>query len=326
MNPEDEDPLAEHSAHEEPKPEDNGFIDLGLADRKEIEWVIKDLLPVGLTIIGAPPKEGKSILSMVMAATVAGLKPVALPDDLRIITEEGKVICFSYEADAGELKVMMEDGIHVKIPPDGRILVSTDPWRWRLDEPDSMKELLELFREQEPRVVIMDTFRDMHDFEEKDSGQMVKLLRPIRQWAVEAHASAIMVHHTVKVDEDVETFSAKHLRGSGAIFGKADCVIMMTKRKDGKHFINTVFKRAKGWERTIQMAVHDVLGSGSEALGEREELVLSALASQISVEEIAKAMKIGKQAVVDSCAKLARNGYIQKVGQKWRVTAKEVVR
>lgn len=320
------DPLSETTPHEDPLAEERSiFTDLGEALRLETQWVIEDLLPVGLTIIGAPPKEGKSALAMVMAATVSGLKPKVLPPDLCKIPEEGKVLCFSYEASAGELKVMMEDGIHVKVPSDGRILVVDDPWAWRLDDDGSRAMLLDILSKHQPRLVIMDTFRDMHDMEEKDSGAMVRMLKPIREWAVQHGAAIVLVHHTVKVNDEVTEFDAKHLRGSGAIFGKADGVIMMTRRSDGKHFMKTIFKRAKGWSRTMQLALYDVRAA-SEPLHEQDVNVLNGLKSGASLNQIAEQLHIGKQAVVGCCSKLARNGYLRKVGAKWQATNKEVVR
>lgn len=321
----DHDPL--HEDHEDPlEPQSKDiFSDLGEARRIEPQWVIENLLPVGLTIIGAPPKEGKSVLAMVCAASVAGLHPRVLPEDLRHVPEEGKVLCFSYEASAGELKVMMEDGVHVQVPADGRILVVDDPWAWRLDDEMNMPVLFDILSKQQPKLVIMDTFRDMHDLEEKDSGAMVRLLRPLREWAVRWGAALMLVHHTVKVSDDVTQFDPKHLRGSGAIYGKADGIIMMTRRADGKYFIKTVFKRARGWERTLQLALYDVR-EGGEPLVENDVLVLKGLTAGASLNEIADQLHVGKLAVVNMCAKLARNGYLEKDGPKWRLTRKEVVR
>lgn len=322
-----EDPLADNTPHEDPLVLIEGlFTDLGAAQRVETQWVIKDLLPAGLVIIGAPPKEGKSAMAMVMACLVADLNPVVLPPDLSSVPFPGKVLVFSYEATAGELKVMVEDGIHVKVPEDGRILVADDPWAWRLDDPDSVAKLLDIVSRHDPRVVILDTFRDMHDKEEKDSGEMVRMLKPIREWAVRANATVLLVHHTVKVADEVTSFDAKHLRGSGAIFGKADGVLMMTRRADGKHYIKAIFKRAKGWERTIQLALYDVKGSGSEPLEERDVLVLKALKAKATLTHIADQLHCGKQDIVNRCAKLARNGYLAKVGKKWKLTKKEVIR
>lgn len=324
-----EDPLVDKN-HEDPLEEgaliEGLFTDLGAALRIEPQWVVKDLVPVGLVIIGAPPKEGKSVLTMVIAGLVAGLKPKVLPPHLNTVPENGKVLCFSYEATAGELRVMMEDGIHVKVPEDGSILVADDPWSWRLDDDEAVARLLTILSRQRPKLVVLDTFRDMHDMEEKDSGAMVKLLKPLREWAVTNGAAVLLVHHTVKVNEEVTQFDAKHLRGSGAIFGKADGVLMMTRRVDGMHYIKAIFKRAKGWEGTMQLALYDVKGEGSEPLTELEVLTLNGIKAKATVQEIADQLHLGKLKIVGCCQKLAKNGYLVKVGKKWKTTKKTVTR
>lgn len=327
MTNDHDDPLS-NDHHDDPLIEQHSsikLIDLGEAIRVETRWVITDLLPVGLTIIGAPPKEGKSALAMVMGCSVAGLKPRVLPDEFTNVPEVGCVLCFSYEADAGELKVMVEDGIHCKVPADGRILVVDNPWAWRLDDEGQRQLLTDVLTKHRPKLVIMDTFRDMHNMEEKDSGAMVRMLQPIREWAMQNDAALVLVHHTVKVSDEVTQFDAKHLRGSGAIFGKTDGVIMMTRRPDGKYYIKAIFKRAKGWERTLQLALYDVKESG-EPLHERDVLVLQGLKARASLSQIASQLSIGKQSVVACCAKLQRNGYLIKDGNKWKLTKKEVVR
>lgn len=303
------------------------FTDLGAAERKEVVWVIENILPIGLTIIGAPPKENKSTVAVALALMAAGIKVKALPPEMSTAAKTGKVLLFSFEADDGELRQMAEDGLHVTVPADGRCLVSSDPWQWQLDDPEKMSDLLAVLKDQGPVVVVLDTFRDLHTFEEKDSGMMIRLLTPLREWAIEHESSIILVHHTAKVDDDVTTLSPKHLRGSGAIFGKADAVIMLNKRLDGKHHIGFTGKRAKSWETTVQLAIYDVTGDGSEVMGEREELVLAGLRAKATLEQIARQLRIGKPAVVACCQKLVRNGYLVKGSNgRFKVQKKEMVR
>jgi hypothetical protein len=302
------------------------FVDLGEAEAIEPRWVIKDLVPVGMTILGGPPKDArKSTLTMVWAALVAELKPRVFPSDLSEVPSYGRVMAFSYEASAGELKQMMEQGIHVKVPSDGRILVCQDPWAWRLDEEGKVDELLEILSRHRPRMVIMDPFRDMHDLEEKDSGSMIRLLRPLQRWAVENEAALVLVHHARKLAEESKEYTAADLRGSSAIFGKADAVLMVTPRIDGKVTIKAVFKRGKSWDRTMLLALYDVKGEGTEALSERDELVLQGIKARGTLDQIARQLRIGKAVVVACCERLERNKYIKKEGKKWLINRKKSI-
>lgn len=325
INTSDGEEEEEEISEEEEDQSNQLFIDLGDAHKKPMQWVIKNLLPVGLTIMGAPPKSYKSTVVMAMVASVTDLDPRVFPQDLCEVHHNGRAMVFSYEADEGDLRTMMEEGIHVKVPPDGRILVATNPWHWRLDDPESMDELIAVLIKEQPLIVVMDTFRDMHDLEEKDSGSMIKLLRPIREWAVKSLASVIMVHHTVKPSEETTTYEAKHLRGSGAIFGKADGVLMLTPQIDGKVVLKAVFKKAKGWERTLMLGLHDASATG-EPLTAREVQVLNGLGNKLNYEVMSNQLKVSKGVIAECVRKLIRNGYLTKSSNTLKLTGKEMMR
>ncbi len=302
------------------------FTDIAVATKTPPKWVVNNLVPVGLVILGAPPKSNKSTLAMTIAAQVAGLDPQVLPPDLNEVPHTGGVIVFSYEAMAGELRFMLEEGLHVTPKEDGSILVADDPWAWRLDDEEKVTQLKEILTRRQPRLVILDTFRDMHDQEEKDSGLMVKMLRPLREWAVAEEAAVILVHHTVKLNDETPIADARHLRGSGAIFGKADGVLMMTRRPDETHVINATFKRAESWTRTLKLGIYGNKIAGSEPLTDSDILVLDCLKKRLSLEAIAEQLHRGKAFVVQTCGKLSRNGYLAKTKDgKWKPTEKEVV-
>src|SRR5689334_11683589 len=154
---------------EEELPLDGIFTDLGAATPKPVKWVIQDLLPSGLTVLGGPPKSDKSTLSMAMVGLVAGLRPKVLPPFLSVTPEHSSVLVFSYEADAGELRQMAEDGCKMGVPDDKRILIADDPWMWRLDDSESMAALLHYLNAREPLLVVLDPLRDCHDQDENDS-------------------------------------------------------------------------------------------------------------------------------------------------------------
>ncbi len=295
--------------HETLEPIDGIFTDIGEAEIIPPKWVITDLLPTGLVFVGAPPKAGKSTLEMAMTLLVSGLPCKALPDSLSQVPQHGSVLGFSYEATAGELRHMCKVGLLCDPPNDRRILIADDPWLFRLDDADGPTKLLFWLNERRPKLCFLDPLRDFHNLEEKDSGGMNRILRPIQKWAKENDSCMLVVHHTKKKDGE-ESYNANDLRGTGAIFGIADGVLMLTKKTAGLVTINATFKRAASWERTIKIASYEyATEGGSERLGDVEEQVALLLRGGASGSEaIAKQLKITKQRVEQAIAALKRNG------------------
>lgn len=313
--------------HDEPhflEPIAGVFTDLGAAKKEPPKWLIENLLPVGLTVLGAPPKAGKSTLEMAIAALVAGLDCRALPLDLSKVCISGPVMGFSAEATAGELRHMLEEGMGVKVPDNESILIADDPFAWRLDDEDGSERLGHWLDERRPRLVFIDPLRDFHSAEENDSGEMVKVMRPLQRWAKATDSAVIIVHHTAKPKEGQQKYDPLSLRGSSAIFGLADCVWMITPAPNKYMRMAAIFKRAAPWERTFRMAAYEFVGqTADEPMTELDENVLRGIAAGIgTLADIAVQLHVSKAQVIDSAKKLFAAGLITKEGRTWIQTTR----
>lgn len=316
--------MSEDEDHEPHEPVEGIFTDVGAASATKPKFLVKDFLPVGLVILVAPPKAGKSTLSLALAAIVAGHKCGALPDFLSEVVLGGRVVCFSYEADAGEIRHTLEVGLGTKVKPDGSFLVADDPWLFRLDDEDGATKLLGWLDELDPRLAILDPFRDFHSLDEKDSGDMIRILRPIRQWAIQHDACCLLVHHTKKREDGGQGgYDNNDIRGSSAIFGAADGIIVLSPRGENTE-IRCTMKKGKSWNRTISIASYDKIGSKSiEKLTEMDGLVLKALhAGAPTLEVIAKQLHCAKSTVLDCIGRLERARRVEKVGKIWKLIDK----
>lgn len=290
------------------------FTDVSEAIRKPPEWVVENVLPVGLTIIGAPPKSYKSTIVMALAALVTKHRCDALPASMSNAHKHGRTFVFSYEADAGELRYTLEQGLRVKLDPDSGIMVADDPFDWRLDDKDALTRMFAWLNEDvdnKPRLIVLDPLRNFHGLDEKDAGDMIRLIAPLRKWAIENEASVLLVHHTKKPGEMGSTanYDPLDLRGSSALFGHADGVIMLTPKKDSQVHVKAVFKRARTWEANVVFGVYgpsrgyEVLGP--QAIGWLKELCKVKLDPH---SEAAITARNGKLEFVKEC--LVRNGYL----------------
>lgn len=233
------------------------WLDVADSQSEPPKWVIDGVLPVGLTVIGAPPKSKKSVITMALSALTAEVECRALPPDIRVVPDRtGPVIALSAEHDAGELKSMFEAmGVSM---PFGRIYAAFDPDDFMLDDRESLNDLLAWLDDLQPRMLIIDPLRDFHVGEEDDSGHMVRLLRPLRKWAKaqDNEAAVVVVHHSRKINEPGAKTTAMDLRGSSAIFGKVDGLLTITPSAlEDVVEVSGKFKRGRAWTRIIKLGV-----------------------------------------------------------------------
>lgn len=311
----------EDSSHLEPY--EGVFQDLAEAKIIPPKWVITDLLPVGLTFLAAPPKSGKSTLTLAASTLVAGFKCPVLPPFLSHVPQDGIVMVFSYEAEAGELRYMVEMEMGIPLTNNGSILVADDPWKFRLDDPEGLKQMLFWLNQYKPKLVILDPLRDFHSKDEDDSGEMNRLLRPLRTWGIKNDSAFVVVHHTKKPGEGQTKYGFSDMRGSSALYGIADGVLICSpiEKQTNTISITTKFKKGKAWERTIQMAVYeDKDRTASEMLTELDKQMWQGLFNcELELSVWYGTVKTGDNGRLrDVVQKLKRNGMVEEVNGKWR--------
>ena len=298
-------------------PTDGFFTDVAEAELKPPAWVIEGLLPPGLVFVAGPPKSNKSTLTMAMAALVAGFECRALPEHLSTVRQQGPVLVFSYEAGAGELRHMLEEGMRVKLIANGGILIADDPFGYRLDDPKALDQMLFWLKTRGPKLVILDPLRDFHQLEEKDSGGMNRLLRHLRQWAIDNDAAFVDVHHARQAQEPGAMYTVADMRGTSALFAIADGALILTPRGNSQLHVDATFKRAPAWAKTIVLGAYGAQGQEEITLTDRSVWVL--LKQGQGVDAIREALKIRKEAVLESISRLQRNGLAKQEGalKRW---------
>lgn len=285
-------------------------------------WVIDGLIPEGLTVIGGPPKDAKkSTLVIAVASLVAGYKCEVLPPEFKC-KSGGPVIIWSYEADAGEIKHTATKELGVKLQDDNGILVADAPEEYLLDDPNGMEQLLHWLDQRKPRLFAIDPLRNAHTLDEKDSGELVRILIPIRRWAKKNSAAALVIHHTRKLEEDKQ-YTAQDLRGSSALYGLADGIIMITPTSKVMQFqYNATFKRGQSWSKTLQLAAYETKGQRpGEALREVDKVILKAVdqLGKAGAKDLALQCNLSTPVVTERLAKLTLAGYVEQVKGSWRL-------
>ena len=230
-------------------------MDVAYATATPPEWIVSDLLPVGLTVMSGPPKKAyKSLLSILLAGLAARWPMAALPPWIRCL-RSGPSLMLSYEAEAGVINYILEHDVGVRVEP-GSIYVAHNPFKFQLDNPEQANQLLDYMDDKEPTLVVMDPFRSMHASDENDSATTIQLLSPLVQWAHNNKASVLMIHHVNKPTEGKDGSSFYSMRGSSALPGLADGLLTIEATKnDGEIVINATFKRGQSYRRLIHLGV-----------------------------------------------------------------------
>lgn len=311
------------------RPIEGYFQDLATAQTKPPFWIIEGLIPKGITFIAGPPKSGKSTLTMAIAALLAGWECSVMPKFMSKVVTPGNVLWLSAEADAGEILHTMKEELDIQgITADESIIIADDPWMFRLDDPGSWAQLHEWLEERKPRLTIIDPLAEFHELEEKDAGEMVRLLRPIRKWAVDNDRSVVFVHHTGKKAQDQRgsNYSVEDVRGSSAIFGKADGLILLTpkgKKEEQQAHIQTVFKRGKSWDKVVMFSAYEQKkrkpGIAVPADMAKKVVTLMSLGAR-TFDDLMQQANSGPAALRDTIAALEENGVITRVGaDEWEL-------
>ncbi len=314
-----------------PEPIEGVFTPLSKAVIVPPTWLINDLLPTGLTIVGAPPKSMKSTFQMAIACLIAGYKCNALPPGMDAAAVTGRVVGFSYEATAGELRHMAETGLGVKLEDDESILICDEPWLFQLDDEGGVQKLLFWLNELKPKLAFLDPFAEFHSIDEKDAASMIRLLRPLHRWAKDNDASFVVVHHTrKKMGGDASSNTATDLRGSSAIYGKADGILVFTpKDEKGLISIAATFKRGASWVREVQFNVYEKGKHvrAHEVIGDVERLVLGIMkGGDNDTGSIAAQVHCSRKRVREAIETLIRTGRLAKTGRGTVVVPKKSVR
>ncbi|MDQ3780467.1 MAG: helicase RepA family protein [Chloroflexota bacterium] len=190
-------------------------------DLPDVDFVVDDLLPSGSAcLLSGREKSGKGLLTLDICISIA----LAEPFLDRAVTEGPTIYCAAEEnlrdvrARVGQRLGARRDAPFYILPLDG----STDD-RLQLDDPIGMQRLRGMVEDLQPRVLVLDTLRELHTCREDLSDDMGPLLRPVRQLAHQTGTTIIVNHHQNK---------GGNFRGSTAIRAAFDLEWAFTRTDD----------------------------------------------------------------------------------------------
>jgi 5S rRNA maturation endonuclease (ribonuclease M5)/transcription antitermination factor NusG len=182
-----------------------------------VEFLVHDLITSNeLQIIAAPPRAGKSLLSLGLVESVASGK-----EFLGRPTQQGDVIYVNCEDGDSKLKErVLAQGWDANIPVHWLTEFNLSEW----------DKLLEVCEEIKPKLLVIDTLTSVRsDDTDENSSKVANLLKPLKQAAKRLNMAVILVHHTKKLNvqslSEVDVFDT--MRGSGVIRSESRGAIVL---------------------------------------------------------------------------------------------------
>ncbi len=223
-----------------------------MKDRKEIDWLVKDLLTTGaVSIIAGPPKSGKSTIIRQLGKVVAqgGLF-------LGRNVKKGKVLYLALEE---QRQLLAQQLLQLGISDSDEFYLHCGP----VSTSNRFEALRNVIESQKPTFVVVDTmilFAGVSDI--NNYNEMYGALTKFREIARDTGCHIMHVHHQNKG----ENRGTNSIMGSSAIHGSVDAAIIFDKIGDNR-FVTT--SQRGGIPLTRQLVLFDER-TQSYSLGTKE--------------------------------------------------------
>ena len=196
---------------------------------ENIDWLVRGVIQRGANgFICAPPKGAKSWVSLDMLISLALGLPwigfeVPVPVKCGLVSREDNPALTAWRLKKlypGKMTMhpaLLESNLYI----NSRRQTS----QFFLDCNEDVVELIADIKRLELELVMLDVFNVMHNADENDNTEMVKVMAQVRRIQDESGAAVGIIHHYSKALEGSMT---QRLRGAGAIAGFAEWLIGLT--------------------------------------------------------------------------------------------------
>ena len=270
------------------------------------EWLIKDFLPLGTTLLVGPPKIGKSYFVLHLMS--------------RILEQDKGAFYYAGEDDARRLKLRLnqlglENG-EALFHPGRTAPLGTNPIA-------TVRSILT--QRTNVKAAFIDT---MHHIlprlkKSRDYEDYVHDLKPWSELALSLNKSILMVHHTRKENNEADSNPYNSILGSQGIMASFDNIMMMKKTSDGKGAVlNIIGKDVEEKEYRLKK-LHvgwEIVGLESEAsLGDTQTKVFALIKSSpgLSRSQIRNELKIDGSYLTKIIKKLLQKNLIEEVEDRF---------
>lgn len=299
-------------------------------DYPEPNWVVPGIMSEGLNILAGAPKQGKSVLALNLALTVAG-GGVALgdvrvrPADVLYLSLEDKFRRVKHRAVKmlGQLKPDLAGDV------GRRLVVATD---WPRQHEYGLEAIAHWVRRAErPQLVIVDVwyrFAPPHQDRGNSYAQDAEHMGQLKRLADAHGVSFLVVHHTRKANPLKESDDyLQEVSGTMGITGAADGILVLVRQRNDSRAVLNITGRDVGEQKYVlefdkSSLTWKSLGTEEEHLGGRvKQAVVRFLRGRgeegAFLDDIAAHTEEKKESISVALSRLYRDGVLAKKGHRW---------
>lgn len=210
-------------AEARPTLESISAVDLQQKNLPPIRWIVKDLIPAGLTILASPPKFGKSWMAMALCLSVA-----MGGSFLGYRCCKSGVLYLALEDGERRLKSRMGKIIAPLTAPSGFDFATMAP-TLSTGLMDALEEYMK--QHQETGLIIVDTLQKVRDVGGgKDVyGRDYNDIGTLKRFADAHNIALLLIHHLRKMGDDSDPFA--RISGTNGLSGAADSMWVLAKER-----------------------------------------------------------------------------------------------
>ncbi|MDO8600549.1 MAG: AAA family ATPase [bacterium] len=250
-------------------------------DFGEEEWLVESLIPKqGLTALSGNPGDFKTWVTIHIALCISR----SLPVFGTFKTTQGSVLIIDEEDHLRLLKKRL--GLLGAKEADNIYYLSQNGIKVDIESVRNM--ILEIVKEKNIKLVILDSLVRVHQQEENDAGGMAKVFSGLQK-IITAGASILFTHHHRKQNWQKANNPGQNMRGSSDILAAVDCHITIEKKNEEEDRLILRQTKLRQGELLPPFEISITQGalgpSGFEYAGGHDE-------KKKKTEEVAEAMKL----------------------------------
>ena len=197
-------------------------FDLQRKDLPQTQFIVEDILPVGLTILAAPPKSGKSWFVLQMGCCISSGKPF-----LSKRTFPCGVLYLALEDSENRLKSRLNKLLNYNEAPYNFYFNNKAS---NIDNGlfDELKSYLSV--RHDIKLIIIDTLqliRGSAQYGETQYERDYREIRALKEFADKHNICLLLIHHTRKMKDTSSPFNA--ISGTNGIMGVSDTTFVINK-------------------------------------------------------------------------------------------------
>lgn len=197
---------------------------LGKQELMPVEFIVENLLPIGLNILASPPKHGKSFMALDLCLSVASGTSF-----LGMKVQQSKVFYMALEDSENRLQTRMKQILgNMSFPANLNITTNIN------DLSNGFIQQLEMVLEEHPqtKLFVIDTLQFIRGTFNRNEGAYshdYKEMAEIKKFADAHKVCVLVIHHSRKDTNPADAFA--NISGTNGITGAMDCMLVLSKEE-----------------------------------------------------------------------------------------------